>query len=111
VSADEYQLSQVDVILDNVFLQLEENPDRRFTYSETNFFAAWFRRQSKSVQSRVRKLIAQGRMEIVNGGWVQHDEATPLFGEMIDQTTRGHMWLKKHLGVIPTGKMMLTRSS
>jgi hypothetical protein len=105
VSVDEYQLSQVDVILDNVFLQLEANVDRRFTYAETNFFAAWFRRQPLGIQSRVRKLVQQGRLEIVNGGWVQHDEASPVFGEMIDQTTRGHLWLKKHLDVCPTGNV------
>lgn len=105
VSVDEYQLSQVDVILDNIFLQLEANVDRRFTYAETNFFAAWFRRQPIGIQSRVRKLVQQGRLEIVNGGWVQHDEAGPVFGEMIDQTTRGHLWLKKHLDICPTGNV------
>lgn len=101
---DEYQLSQVDVIIDNVVLQLEQNPDRRFTYGETSFFAAWYRRQSKSMQARVRKLVNEGRLEFANGGWVQHDEACPNFIEMIDQTTRGHLWLKKHLNVIPTSK-------
>lgn len=104
VSVDEYQLSQVDVILDNVLVQLEQNPDRRFTYAETNFLASWFRRQPLATQSRVKKLVEQGRLEIVNGGWVQHDEAGPLYNEMIDQTTRGHLWLKKHLNVCPSGR-------
>jgi alpha-mannosidase len=107
VSVDEYQLSEVDVILDNVLLQLEQNPDRRFTYAETNFFAAWFRRQSLAVQSRMKRLVDQGRFEFVNGGWVQHDEAGPLYGEMIDQTTRGHLWLKKNLNVCPTSKFAM----
>lgn len=107
VSVDEYQLSQVDVILDNVLVQLEQNPDRRFTYAETNFFASWFRRQPRATQSRVKKLVEQGRLEIVNGGWVQHDEAGPLYNEMIDQTTRGHLWLKKHLNVCPSGRFRL----
>lgn len=110
MSVDEYQLSQVDVILDNVFVQLEQNPDRRFTYAETNFFAAWYRRQSLAVQLRVRKLIDQGRLEFVNGGWAQHDEAGPLFTEMIDQTTRGHLWLKKHLGICPNGELCYAKS-
>lgn len=46
VSVDEYQMSQVDVILDNVLSQLEENTERRFTYAEVGFFANWFRRAS-----------------------------------------------------------------
>lgn len=41
-------------------------------------------------------------MEFVNGGWVQHDEACPLYNDFVDQTTRGHLWLKKHLNVVPT---------
>ena len=101
VSVDEYQLSTVDTILDNVLLQLEQDPARTFTYAETNFFANWLRRRPRSVTERVRRLIHGQQLEIVNGGWVQHDEACPLYGDMIDQTTRGHLFLLKHFGIRP----------
>lgn len=32
------------------------------------------------------------QLEFVNGGYVQHDEATAHYVGMIDQTTRGHRW-------------------
>ena len=34
-----------------------------------------------------------------------HDEASPLYTEMIDQTTRGHQFLRKNFGenAIPRG--------
>lgn len=97
VTADEYQFSTVDVILDNVLLQLEQDPNRRFVYGEVSFLASWFKRQPPSGKLRVKKLVESGQLEIVNGGWVQHDEACPLFGDMIDQTTRGHEWLRRNL--------------
>lgn len=103
VSVDEYSLSQVDTILDNVMLQLEEDENRRFTFAETNFFVSWYRRQSSARQKRMKALILGNRMEFVNGGWVQHDEACLLFGDMIDQTTRGHHWLAREFdGLVPT---------
>eukprot|EP00755_Sulcionema_specki_P010240 Sspe_Gene.6786::Locus_2281_Transcript_1_1_Confidence_1.000_Length_2013::g.6786::m.6786/K01191/E3.2.1.24; alpha-mannosidase len=43
-------------------------------------------------------LVAEGRLEFVNGGWCMHDEASPYWVEMVDQTTRGHQFLKKHFG-------------
>ena len=34
-----------------------------------------------------------------------HDEAAPYYVEMVDQTTRGHQWLKKNLGKNATPKV------
>ncbi len=36
------------------------------------------------------RLVAEGQLDFVNGGYVQHDEATAHYVAMIDQTTRGH---------------------
>lgn len=55
-----------------------------------SFFTAWWSRQSPKVQDEVRELVAQGRLDFINGGWVQHDEAATHYVAMIDQTTRGH---------------------
>lgn len=38
----------------------------------------------------VRDLVATERLDFVNGGWVQNDEAASHYVGMIDQTTRGH---------------------
>lgn len=42
------------------------------------------------VQSEVQRLISTGQLDFINGGFVQHDEATAHYVAMIDQTTRGH---------------------
>lgn len=51
---------------------------------------------------QVKKLVAGGQVNFVNGGWVQHDEAAAHFVAMIDQTTRGHLFLKQTFNVTPT---------
>jgi hypothetical protein len=63
---------------------------RRTTPTQQVFFSAWWRRQPPRVQAAVRRLVAAGQLDFVNGGWVQHDEAAAHYAAMIDQTTRGH---------------------
>ena len=43
-------------------------------------------------------LVKEKRLEFINGGWCMHDEASPFYVEMIDQTTRGHQFLTKNFG-------------
>ena len=50
----------------------------------------------------MRKLVRAGQLAIVNGGWVQHDEACSHYVGMLDQTTRGQQWLLRELNVAPT---------
>ena len=44
------------------------------------------------------KLVKNKQLEFINGGWCMHDEASPLWTAMVDQTTRGHQWLFKTFG-------------
>ncbi len=62
-----------------------------------SFFSRWWEDQSDHVRDAVKKLVADGQLEFVNGGFVQHDEAAAHFVAMIDQTTRGH----RH-GMVPS---------
>jgi alpha-mannosidase len=55
-----------------------------------SFFSKWWGVQSPSLQALVKQLVAGGQLDFINGGWVQHDEATTHYSAMIDQTTRGH---------------------
>ena len=38
----------------------------------------------------LKQLVDEGRLDVVNSGWVQHDEAAAHYVAMIDQTTRCH---------------------
>ena len=55
-----------------------------------SFFTRWWREQNEDTKELVKKLVANGQLYFVNGGWVQHDEAAAHYVAMIDQTTRGH---------------------
>jgi alpha-mannosidase len=95
------QQASVHEILDSVIASLSENPSRTFTYVEQKFFSMWWNRQNDAVRDIVRFLIANQQLSFVNGGWCMHDEAATHFMGMIDQTTLGHSFLKRELGVIP----------
>mmetsp|Transcript_56397 Transcript_56397/g.134643 ORF Transcript_56397/g.134643 Transcript_56397/m.134643 type:complete len:987 (-) Transcript_56397:208-3168(-) len=95
------QRAYVRLILDTVVRCLEQNPDRKFTYVETAFFARWWRQQDNSTRQLVRRLVSSGQLEFSNGGWCMHDEAATHFLDMIDQTTLGHKFLMEELGAAP----------
>lgn len=46
-------------------------------------------------------MLRSKQIEVVNGGWVQNDEACPFYDDIIDQLTLGHQYLNKVFGVIP----------
>jgi alpha-mannosidase len=94
----------VDVI-DTVIDQLAQDPMRHFIYVETGFFARWWDTQPPKKKALTKRLVEAGQLEFINGAWCMHDEASPYYVEMIDQTTRGHQFLKQNFGdaAIPRG--------
>ncbi|KAH8608095.1 Glycosyl hydrolases family 38 N terminal domain [Trypanosoma vivax] len=95
------QLANVNAIISNVVGSLLFNKNRTFTYVEIGFFSRWWSEQSLETQKAVRRLVDEGRLQFANGGWCMHDEATPYYTDMIDQTTLGHRWLLRELNVVP----------
>jgi len=91
----------VATIISATVNSLLDNPDRKFIYVEQAFFQRWWEEQSEVKQTQVRSLVASGQLEFVNGGWCMHDEASPSYIDMIDQTTLGHRLIMEQFGVAP----------
>lgn len=49
----------------------------------------------------MKKLVSEGRLEFINGGWVSADEACPSYEEQIMNMMTGHAFLKRTFDVTP----------
>ena len=90
-------------IYTTTIMALLDHPARTFTSVETKFLALWWNDKdtTDAMRTSLRYLIANRQWTIVNGGWCMHDEAATHFMGMIDQTTLGHEFLLRQLGVVP----------
>ncbi|GAB2236176.1 hypothetical protein Droror1_Dr00027915 [Drosera rotundifolia] len=91
----------VQNVLDSLIPALLADKNRKFVYVEQAFFQRWWREQSEIVQNVVKELVRSGQLELINGGICMHDEASPHYIDMIDQTTLGHQFIKNEFGVTP----------
>jgi hypothetical protein len=64
----------------------------------TDLFKLWWDKQTAEMKKSVKKLVANGQFEIINGGWSMNDEACPYYEEIIDNMQTGIEWINKELG-------------
>ena len=88
----------VQYILDSVIDSLEKDPNRRFIYVEMAFFFRWWSEQNEAQKARVKRLVNQGRLEFISGGWCMNDEAAAHYNAIIDQMTFGMRLLNETFG-------------
>ncbi|KAM6036285.1 alpha-mannosidase 2 isoform 2-T2 [Theristicus caerulescens] len=98
---DDYFRDQTQHILNNMVIKLQEDSRRKFMWSEISYFSKWWDGIDSQKKDAVKRLIKDGQFEIVTGGWVMPDEASPHYFALIDQLIEGHQWLEKNLGVKP----------
>ncbi|KAF5790866.1 putative alpha-mannosidase [Helianthus annuus] len=91
----------VQNVLDSVISALLDDKNRKFIYVEIAFFQRWWNQQSEILKDKVKELVNNGQLEFINGGMCMHDEATPHYVDLIDQTTLGHMFINKEFGQKP----------
>jgi len=53
----------------------------------------WYRNQDLQTKELVKRLIKDGQLEIVNGGWSASDEANPDYKDILNNFMLGHEWL------------------
>ncbi|GMP34293.1 hypothetical protein CsSME_00007221 [Camellia sinensis var. sinensis] len=91
----------VQNVLDSLIPALLADKNRKFIFAEQAFFQRWWRDQSEAVQNITKQFVSSGQLELINGGWCMHDEATSHYIDMIDQTTLGHLFIKEEFNVTP----------
>lgn len=82
-------LASVQYIFDSVVTELDKDTERHFTFCEMSFMSRWYYEQTPKMRETFKRLVKNGQITIVNGGWVMHDEAASHYVSMIDQTTLG----------------------
>ena len=95
------QHAGVQYILDSVIDALGKSKpelERRFIYVEQAFFYRWWREQSVETHEVVRKYLANGQLEFINGGWCMNDEAATHYAAIIDQMTLGLTFINNEFG-------------
>ena len=90
--------TSVKYILDTVVPHLVEDPTKRFIYVETAYFWRWWEEQNDKMKSKVQKLIENGQLEFILGGWCMNDEATVHYTAMIQQLSLGVDYLSSLFG-------------
>ncbi|XP_066584958.1 alpha-mannosidase 2 [Prorops nasuta] len=98
---EKYYNLQTKNILNNMVKKLAENRKRKFIWAEISFFKLWWKDQDKSTQDSVYRLIRDGQLEFVAGGWVMPDESVSHWTAQLTQLTEGHQWLKYNLDYVP----------
>jgi len=65
------------------------------------FFSMWWDEQSDDMKLKVRQLVNNGQLELVSGGWSMHDEACPIYEDMINNMMLGHEFILREFGTKP----------
>ncbi|XP_045199529.2 alpha-mannosidase 2-like [Mercenaria mercenaria] len=101
LTIEQYYNQMTHATLDNMLVKLVQYPNMTFQWAETVFLARWFEDLDENGKETVKRLINNGQLEVVLGGWVMPDEASTNYVAVVDQLIEGHQWLLEHLGVKP----------
>ena len=100
-SRKDIQSTNVEVEITAIMWALANNPERKFSQVEMKFFTMWWDHQDDEMKNMVREFVKNGQLEFINGGWSMHDEACPIYEDMIDNMEIGHRFLLENFGVKP----------
>ncbi|XRB06057.1 aalpha-mannosidase [Pycnococcus provasolii] len=76
--------------------------NKTFVYVEMAFFTMWWSDQSDATKQLVKQLVQNKQLAFANGGYCMHDEATPDYVAMLDQTAVGHRFLRQEFDYTPS---------
>lgn len=65
------------------------------------FFTRWWNEQDDEKKKAVKKLVKDGQLEFINGGWSMNDEGTTYYEDIITNMQKGHKFLLEEFGIQP----------
>ena len=98
---ENYKAYSTDKIHSTIIKQLKANENSTFAICEIGFFKSYYDDLNEQSKKDVKKLIANGQIEFVNGGLVSNDEAVTYYSDIILQMKIGNDFLLKEFNVIP----------
>ncbi|KAJ1390465.1 Glycosyl hydrolase family 38, C-terminal [Sesbania bispinosa] len=101
LTVEEYYDRQSRHILDTIVETLNKDPRRKFIWEEMSYLERWWRDTTDVMKETFIKLVKNGQLEIVGGGWVMNDEANSHYFAIIEQIAEGNMWLNDTIGFVP----------
>ena len=81
--------------------RLDEYPEFVFTCDSSLFFA-WVEESEPELHERVRALVAEGRIEVVGGWWIEPDCNIPSGESFVRQALYGQRYLRERFGLTAT---------
>lgn len=83
LTVEEYYDRQSRHILDTIVDTLLKDEKRKFIWEEMSYLERWWRDATDVKRESLIKLLQNGQLEIVGGGWVMNDEVKYRFNELI----------------------------
>ena len=81
--------------------RLDEYPEFVFT-ADSSLFFAWVEESDPELFAEVRRLVAEGRFQVVGGWWIEPDCNIPGGESYVRQALYGQRWLNERLGITAT---------
>ena len=100
-----YFLTEVRSILLSVTAAMQADTSRRFVWSEVAYLKRWYEgpttAQDLAAQRAFKSLVRNGQIELIDGGFTQHDDAITTLAQQLQNMRTGHLWLRRHFNATP----------
>ncbi|XP_037948464.1 alpha-mannosidase 2-like [Teleopsis dalmanni] len=98
---NDYYHHKTKPLLENIIQNLFTFPDLKFIWAEICYFSRFYDTQDLITKERIKKLVHNGQLEFVTGGWGMPDEANTHWISLLIQLTEGQSWLKQNFNITP----------
>lgn len=100
LSTEDVYLVTVSRIINGMLDHLEKNPAAKFNFADIGFLAMHTSQYPESIP-RLKALVAEGRVDIINGGYVLLDHASVSYDDMISNYQFGRKYVREKFGSTP----------